>query len=673
LICVQRNRGVNRAPPGRGIAVLTRCAQMSDQKTDALQPSYPVEDKISVTSQNDHPKSSSWLLFIGCIGVVYGDIGTSPLYAFREAMMAAGAAHNGVQRADVIGILSLILWSLTIIVTLKYVVILLRADNDGEGGTLSLMALAQRAMGRHSTIVFLLGVTGASLFFGDSMITPAISVLSAVEGLKLVTPAFTPYVLAITIGIIIGLFMVQKHGTAAVANFFGPITAIWFLLLGLGGFVHLADDMAILQAINPVHAVSFLINNGTLGLIALGSVFLAVTGAEALYADMGHFGRKPIQLVWIVLVFPALALNYLGQGALVLAHPDALENPFFLLYPEWALLGMVILATIATIIASQAVITGAYSLSRQAIQLGLLPRLEIRHTSAETEGQIYLPQINMLLLIGVLFLVVLFGSSDKLATAYGIAVTGTMVVTACLAFIVVWRWWNWPVWAAGALMLPFLIIDAIFLGANLVKIFEGGYVPLGIGILFMISMWTWMRGTQILREKTHKDDIPLVDLIDILTKKPPMTVKGTAVFLTGDPETAPPALMHSLKHYKVLHEKNVMLTVINSDAPRVAEDERIRMEPINDQFMRVFMTFGYMDEPNVPKALAQCRKMGWRFDIMSTSFFVSRRTLKVARNHAMPLWQDQLFIRLAHNAADASSYFQIPTGRVVEIGAQVSV
>jgi len=645
---------------------------MSNETIGLSQTPSAAEDKPSPSSVHGH-QQSSWILFIACIGVVYGDIGTSPLYAFRAAMLAAGSAHNGVQRDDVIGILSLILWSLMIIVTLKYVVILLRADNDGEGGTLSLMALVQRAMGRYSTAVFLLGVTGASLFFGDSMITPAISVLSAVEGLSLVTPAFTPFVLAITIGIIIGLFGVQKYGTAAVAAFFGPLMVIFFAVLAFGGLLHLADDPGIMNAINPFYAVNFLLSNGTLGLIALGSVFLAVTGAEALYADMGHFGRKPIQLAWITIVFPALILNYLGQGALVLAKPEALENPFFLLYPQWALLPMVILATIATIIASQAVITGAYSLSRQAIQLGLLPRLDIRHTSAEQEGQIYLPQINLMLLVGVLFLVLLFGSSDKLATAYGIAVTGTMVVTACLAFIVVWRWWKWPVWAAGALMLPFLIIDSIFLGANLVKIFEGGYVPLGIGMFFMICMWTWLRGTKILREKTSKDEIPFTELVSILTKKPPMTVKGTAVFLTADPQTAPPAMLHSLKHYKVLHEKNVLLTVINANIPRVPEEQRVRMEPINDQFMRVVMTFGYMDDPNVPKALALCRKMGWRFDIMATSFFVSRRTLRVARNHAMPLWQDNLYIRLAHNAADASSYFQIPTGRVVEIGNQISV
>lgn len=664
------NKGVEAAPPGRGIAVLMRCAPMSNQLSDVVQPS-PSPNNPPHT--HEPPKNGFWLLFVGCVGVVYGDIGTSPLYAFREAMLAAGAAHNGVQRADVIGILSLILWSLTIIVTLKYVLILLRADNDGEGGTLSLMALAERAMKRRSTGVFLLGIAGAALFFGDSMITPAISVLSAVEGLKLVTPAFEPFVLPITIGIIIALFVIQRRGTAAVAAFFGPITIAWFLLLGLGGVLHIADDIEILAAINPLHAVTFVASNGMLGLIALGAVFLAVTGAEALYADLGHFGKKPIQAAWMGLVFPSLALNYLGQGALVLARPETIESPFFLLYPEWALIPVVIVATAATIIASQAVITGAYSLARQAIQLGLLPRLEVRHTSDAHAGQIYMPQINLLLLLGVLFLVILFGSSSKLATAYGIAVTGTMVVTACLAFIVVWRRWNWPVWAAALLMAPFLIIDLIFLGANLIKLFDGGYVPLGIGIAFMICMWTWTRGSAILISKTRRNDIPLTEIIAMLAKSPPQIVKGTAVFLTADPQTAPPALLHSLKHYKVLHEKNVILTIRNSPLPRIADADRVQIEPLSDLFMRVIITFGYMEEPNIPRGLALCRRMGWRFDIMSTSFFLSRRTLKASRQGEMPLWQDNLYILLAHNAADASTYFQIPTGRVVEIGTQITV
>ncbi|MBK9080615.1 MAG: potassium transporter Kup [Rhizobiales bacterium] len=613
-------------------------------------------------------------LLVGSIGVVYGDIGTSPLYALREALTAAGASHHGVERADVIGILSLILWALTIIVSVKYVVILLRADNDGEGGTLSLMALAQRALGRPSRVVFLLAITGAALFFGDAMITPAISVLSAVEGLKLITPALEPYVIPITVVIILALFLAQSHGTAAVARLFGPITIVWFIAMALGGLAHIADDPGVFAAINPLHAARFLIDNGHLGLVALGAVFLAVTGAEALYADLGHFGRSPIRWAWAAIVFPSLALNYMGQAALVLAKPTALENPFFLLYPEWLLAPMVALATLATIIASQAVITGAYSLTRQAIQLRLLPRMEVRHTSAEHSGQIYMPQVNTLVLIGVLFLVALFQSSSKLATAYGIAVTGTMIVTACLAFIVVWRAWGWPRWAAALLIAPFLAIDLIFFGANALKLLEGGFVPLMIAALVMIVMWTWTRGAQLVFDKTRREEAPIADLARQLAARPPQRVKGTAVFLTADPEIAPPALMHSLKHYKVLHEKNVLLTVKVENTPRVNEARRARLEALDDNFSRVFLTFGYMEEPNVPKALALCRKQGWKFDIMSTSFFLSRRVIRAARDgRAMPLWQDKLFISLAQNASDTSAYFHIPTNRVVEIGAQVSI
>ena len=620
-----------------------------------------------------HSPSAFWTLFIGSIGVVYGDIGTSPLYALREAVMAASGGHEGIERENVLGVLSLILWALTVIVTLKYVLILLRADNQGEGGTLSLMALAQRSIGRQTQSIFLLGVCGAALFFGDAMITPAISVLSAVEGVKLITPHFEPYVLPVTIAIIFALFFAQSRGTAKVATWFGPIMVIWMIVMAVGGLIHITDDPQIFAAINPLYGVRFLASHGGTGLLALGAVFLSVTGAEALYADLGQFGKKPIQRAWLTLVFPALALNYLGQGALLLANPAALENPFFRLYPPVILPAIVLLATLATIIASQAVITGAFSLSRQAIQLRLLPRLDIQHTSESQEGQIYMPQVNKILLIGVLFIVVLFGSSDKLATAYGIAVTGTMVVTACLAFIVAWKHWRWPLWAAAALMAPFLVIDVIFFGANLIKIVEGGYVPLLIAALFMVSMWTWTRGTRILFEKTRRDDIALQELVDRLEKKSPHRVAGTAIFLTSDPVTAPVALLHSLKHYKVLHEKNVMLTVITANVPRVPDAERIRMEPISATFSRVFMTFGYMDEPNVPKALALCRKQGWRFDIMSTSFFVSRRSIRAGRKSEMPLWQDNLFIALANNATDASEYFHIPTGRVVEIGTQIAV
>ena len=633
----------------------------------------PIDLPQAEASSVHQHRSAFWTMFVGSIGVVYGDIGTSPLYALREAVTAASGGDHGIDRDNVLGVLSLILWALTIIVTLKYVLILLRADNDGEGGTLSLMALAQRAIGKQTKAIFLFGVCGAALFFGDAMITPAISVLSAVEGLKLITPAFDPYILAITVVIIFALFAAQSRGTASVAFWFGPIMIVWMVVIAVGGLIHIADDPKIFAAFNPWYAVHFLANHGTTGLVALGAVFLAVTGAEALYADLGHFGRWPIQSAWLVLVFPALALNYLGQGALILADPAAIENPFFRLFPDMLLPGVVVLATIATIIASQAVITGAYSLTRQAIQLRLLPRLEIRHTSEAHAGQIYLPQVNTLLLIGVLVLVLLFGSSDRLATAYGIAVTGTMVVTACLTMIVAWKHWHWPAWAAVLLMAPFLTVDLVFFGANSLKIVEGGYVPLLIAAAFMISMWTWTRGTNILFQKTRRDDIPLQELVDRLEKKPPHRVAGTAVFLTSDPDTTPGALLHSLKHYKVLHEKNVMLTVVTANVPRVPDEQRVKMVAVSPTFSRVSITFGYMDAPNVPRGLALCRKMGWKFDIMSTSFFLSRRSIRVGQKSEMPRWQDNLFILLAHNATDASEYFHIPTGRVVEIGTQITV
>ncbi|MBX3453551.1 potassium transporter Kup [Ferrovibrio sp.] len=628
-------------------------------------------------------KAGFWALTLGSIGVVYGDIGTSPLYAFREAMHAANKAHghvaHGVARfEDVVGVLSLILWALIIIVTLKYVLLLLRADNQGEGGTLSLMALARRALGHNAhrrvgTLMVALGMAGAALFYGDALITPAISVLSAVEGLTLVTTAFDPYVLPLTIVIIVGLFVVQSRGTEKVARFFGPITLVWFVAMAVGGLLHIADHPAVFAAFNPYYAVNFLLHNGHIGLVALGAVFLAVTGAEALYADLGHFGRKPIQFAWSAVVFPALALNYMGQGALVLAKPETLENPFFLLYPDWALLPMVALATMATVIASQAVITGAYSLTRQAIQLRLLPRMEVRHTSESQEGQIYMPQVNFLLLVGVLFLVVLFGSSSKLATAYGIAVTGTMVVTACMAFVVVWKHWHWPLWLSLGLLLPFLAIDFVFLGANLLKFSEGGYVPVLFAMLMMLVMWSWTRGVRIVFDKTRKTDVPLTDLIVSLEKRPPPTVAGTAVFLTSDPLTTPTALLHSLKHYKALHEEVVILTVETANQPRVPIIDRVRMEKLGGRFSRVHLRFGFMEEPNVPAALALCRKLGWKFDIMKTSFFLSRRALRRAAKSEMPAWQDDLFILLANNASDATAYFHIPSGRVVEIGAQLMV
>ncbi len=628
-------------------------------------------DAVPVDANKPDPRF--WALTLGAIGVVYGDIGTSPLYAFREAMLAAGSSAASVRQEHVLGLLSLILWALTIIVTLKYVLILLRADNQGEGGTLSLLALAQRAVGGSVAGLVVLGAVGAALFFGDALITPAISVLSAIEGLKLVTSSLDHAIVPITIVIIIGLFLAQSRGTAAVAAWFGPIVIVWFIVMAIGGLARIGVNPAVLLSINPAYAVGFLLDNGVIGLIALGAVFLAVTGAEALYADLGHFGRGPIQIAWIGLVFPALAVNYLGQGALVLADPAALENPFFLLYPDWALLPVVVLATLATIIASQAVITGAYSLTRQAIQLRLLSRMRIMHTSEAQAGQIFMPAVNTMLMAGVLILVVAFGSSSKLASAYGIAVTGTMVVTALLALVVVWRLWRWPLWAAAALIVPFVVIDLVFLGANLMKFLDGGYVPLLIAGGLGVIMWTWIRGTAALNALDRQSEIPLADLLRALERSQPASIPGTAIYLTANPGFAPVSLMHALKHFRSLHERNVILTVNTADRPRVDRSERMRAERINDRFWRVSMTFGFMEEPDLPRELEACPIEGWTFDLMTTSFVVSRRSIKPAVNSALPAWQARLFIFLARNATDASAYFRVPAGRVVEIGSQVTL
>ena len=622
---------------------------------------------------HDTQSAGFWGLTLGSIGVVYGDIGTSPLYAIRESVTAAVGVGNPASEPVVLGILSLVIWALLIVVTAKYVLILLRANNNGEGGTLALMALACRGLGPRTPFVILLGIISGALFYGDAVITPALSVLSAIEGLKIVTPAFEPYVVPITAAILVALFAVQSRGTARVAAFFGPITLVWFFALATAGIWHIAQNPSVLSAFNPLHGVDFLFSYRLIGFLTLGAVFLVVTGSEALYADLGHFGRGPIQTAWLLIVLPALTLNYLGQGALVLADPKTIENPFFLLYPDWALIPMVALATAATVIASQAVITGAYSLTRQAIQLGLLPRLEIRHTSAALFGQIYMPRVNTLLLFGVLLLVVVFRSSSALASAYGIAVTGTMVVTSMLAFIVIWKVWRWSALAAAALIGPFLLIDLTFLGANMLKVFEGGWMPLALGSVVMLVMYTWRRGTQILSEKTRRLELPLADLADQLERKPPARVPGTAIFLTADPKSAPTALLHSLKHYKVLHERNAVLTIETDPLPRVAPDDRVCIEPISATFTRILVRFGFMETPNVPQALAVARKLGWQFDIMSTSFFLSRRTLRPSETSGMPLWQDHLFIALARTANDATDYFQVPTERVVEVGTQVKV
>jgi KUP system potassium uptake protein len=621
-----------------------------------------------------HSTASFGSLVMGSIGVVYGDIGTSPLYALREALVAAGGHKApGIDNEAILGVLSLILWALIIVVTLKYVVLLLRADNNGEGGPLALMALAQRAIGSSGPVVVMLGIIAAALFYGDAVITPALSVLSAIEGVKLVTTAFDPYVVPLTIVILVALFAVQSRGTAKVATFFGPIMCLWFIVIAVAAIPQIVKHPEVLAALNPVHAIYFMFHHGIIAFVTLGAVFLAVTGAEALYADLGHFGKKPIQLAWLFLVLPSLAINYFGQAALVMHDPTALENPFYLMFPDWALIPMVILAATATVIASQAVITGAYSLTQQAIQLGLLPRFEIRHTSESHSGQIYIPRVNMLLFIAVIVLVVLFKSSSSLASAYGISVTGTMVVTAMMGFVVIWRGWKWSPIAAAALIVPFLVIDITFLTANLLKVFDGGWVPLVMGGVIILMMYTWRRGSRLLFEKSRKLEFPLADLVAMLEKRPPQRVAGTAVFLTSDPQSAPTALMHSLKHYKVLHEKNVILTIETAPTPRIDPSERVRMEEISATFSKITLRFGFMESPNVPKSLAIARKTGWQFDIMSTSFFLSRRALKPAVHSGMPRWQDHLFIALSRTANDATDYFQIPTGRVVEVGTQVTI
>jgi KUP system potassium uptake protein len=620
-----------------------------------------------------HPQTSLWKLTLGSIGVVYGDIATSPLYAMRESIVAAVGQNGTPTREAVLGILSLILWTLIIVVTVKYVFILLRADNKGEGGTLSLMALAQRALGRHSTWILMLGITGAALFYGDAIITPAISVLSAVEGIKVATPAFDAYVLPLTAAILIALFLVQSRGTNAVSVFFGPIMTLWLLAMALSGLSHIFDRPEVLQAFSPTYAVAFMFEHGIVSFFTLGAVFLCVTGAEALYADLGHFGRQPIRIAWLALVFPALLLNYFGQGAVLLANPKAIENPFFFLFPDWALVPAVVLATAATVIASQAVITGAYSLTQQAVQLGFFPRLDIRHTSESLAGQIYVPRVNWILLVGVLLLVVLFRSSSALASAYGIAVTGTMIVTTLMAFIVIWKMWGWQLWAALALIVPFALLDFTFLAANLLKVAEGGWVSLLVAGMLLTVMLTWRRGARALSEKTRKLEVPLVDLVKNLEKKNIHRSPGTAIFFTSDPNSAPTALLHSLKHYKVLHEQNVILTLATDELPRVAPEERVVVEGITKTFMRLHLRYGFMETPDVPKALAAAKKLGWEFDAMKTSFFLSRRALKPAEHSGMPVWQDRLFIALTRTANDATAYFRLPSSRVVEIGTQVTV
>ncbi|MBL8562641.1 MAG: potassium transporter Kup [Gemmobacter sp.] len=618
-----------------------------------------------------HSHGSLAKLTLGAIGVVYGDIGTSPLYAMRESLHAA--SRDGLVREDVLGVISLLVWTLMLIVTLKYVTLIMRADNNGEGGTLSLIALVQRALKRRPTALIALGAVGISLFFGDAIITPAMSVLSAVEGSALVAPGLQPYVVPMVLGIIVALFAVQSRGTEAVSVMFGPIMVVWFVVMAVMGIVHIFDDPTIFAALNPMHALGFLVENGLASFIVLGSVFLAVTGGEALYTDMGHFGRRPIRLAWGILVFPALTLSYLGQGAMVLARPETAHNPFFLMAPDWALPWLVLLATAATVIASQAVISGAFSVAKQAVQMGLLPRMEIRHTSETQYGQIYMPKINTILAMGVVALVLAFGSSSNLASAYGIAVTGDMVITSILAVFLLNRAWKWPLALTLAVMVPLLVLEGLFLAANLTKVADGGYIPILFAALLCLVMWTWVRGSAHVKRKSRDSSIDFDSLIRMLEKSHPVEVPGTAVFLTAEPDTAPPALLHNLKHNRVLHKLNFIVTVTVAPVPEVPEAERLELVRVNDRFVKASLTFGYMDDQNVPKGLALARKQGEKFDIMTTSFFLNHRSYRSARDEGLPVWQERLFISLARGATNATEFYRLPSNRVLELGQQLTI
>ncbi len=610
-------------------------------------------------------------LTIGAVGVVYGDIGTSPIYAFREALRPVAA--DGLARAEVLGLLSLLIWTLTLIVTVKYIMFLLRTDNRGEGGVLALYTLARLAIGHRSLPVLALAVAGAALFAGDAIITPAISVLSAVEGAGLILPNLTEWVVPITLGILLALFLVQRRGTGAMSLAFGPITAFWFLTLGGLGLWNIAANPGVFAAFSPTYAVLFLIEHQTVAFLVLGAVFLAVTGAEALYADLGHFGRKPIITAWIALVMPALILNYLGQGALVLSNPAAIDDPFFRLVPEAWLPVLVLIATAATVIAAQAVISGAFSMTRAAVQLGLLPRMTIRHTSPDQSGQIYIGAVNWMLLAGVAALVLSFGTSAALASAYGIAVTGTMVVTTLLAIVYITRSGKLALPLTLLVAAPILLLELAFLASNLTKLHEGGYVPLLIAALIMLAMLAWWRGSQQLLAHTHRQAIALNSFADSMLRSSAPVVPGTAFFLTPDPTVVPSALLHNLKHNRVLHEQNVLVTVETLRIPMADPAERASYEVINPRFARLTLRFGFMETPNVTRAMIHARRAGLKFDVMASSFFLGKRRPVVTGPIGLDRLLDSIYALLARFSADPSDFYHLPRNRVVELGERVAV
>jgi KUP system potassium uptake protein len=622
----------------------------------------------------DNPKKKLGALTIGAIGVVFGDIGTSPLYALKESFNP----QHGIplNEANVLGILSLVFWSLMTLVTVKYLVFMMRADNRGEGGILALTALAQRcfrASSRGRWIVTSLGMFGAAMFYGDGIITPAISVLSAVEGLKVLSPTLQQFVLPISIGILIALFAIQWHGTATIGKLFGPTMVVWFVIIALLGIFQLAKNPGVLAAINPKYSFQFLLNYQFAAFAVLGSVVLCVTGAEALYADMGHFGNKPIRMAWFWLVWPALLINYFGQGALVLANPAAVENPFYLMVPQWALLPMIVLATVATVIASQAVISGAFSMTKQAILLGYLPRFAIDHTSEKEMGQIYVPFVNWFMLVAIVLLVVGFKTSDNLAAAYGIAVTMTMLTATLLLYVVMTRIWRWNKWLVLALTLIIVGNDLMFLGACLLKVVDGGWFPLIVGATLFTIMSTWRTGREIVRKRMSEGAMPLDMFVASMALSDTPKVPGTGVFMTTNAKGVPSALLHNLKHNKVLHGRVVILSIMIEDIPRVPKEDYIWIENLEHGFYRIIAHYGFKETPNIPEILADCKLQHMEFDMMDTSFFVNRESLIATPGGAMALWREHLFVWMSHLAAKASDHFRIPSNRVVELGTQVEI
>ena len=610
---------------------------------------------------------------LGVLGIVYGDIGTSPLYALKASLIHFQG--TGIGPVEILGVLSLIFWSLILIVTVKYVLLVMRADNNGEGGILALMALAQRGTKGAATraAIGLVGVGGACLFFGDGIITPAISVLSAIEGLEVVSPAFKRFVLPLSILVIVGLFAVQVRGTTTIGRLFGPVMATWFIVLALMGLSQIARNPGVLMAISPHYAVLVTASHGWLAFVTLGSVVLAVTGAEALYADMGHFGAKPIRLAWLFFVLPCLVINYFGQGALVMANPAALENPFYLMAPESLRLPLVVLATAATVIASQALISGAFSIARQCMQMSFLPRMAVLHTSHTEEGQIYVPQVNIALLVGVLILVLAFRSSDALAAAYGIAVTGTFLCTCVLAMVVFRRQFGWPRSLAIAVFGFFFAIDALFFAANALKIPEGGWVPLLLGGALVAMMTSWNRGRELMLARWKQDSLPLASFLARLPQSRTVRVPGMAVFLTGNPDYVPAALLHNLKHNKVLHERVLFVTVQNLDKPQASADERFEVSALTAGVLRVMLRYGFMESPNIPRALEDLTAHGIEYNAMSSSFFLGREVLVRAMVPKLPAWRLFLFLFMARNAVPATEFFRIPSDRVVELGVRVAI